>query len=892
MKIITLRAALFGACLLCVFSLRAQEEWEDPIAKTEYDSLLQLAAALPDDSVARKSYLFHQAGRRAYAGGVYPLAVSATQQALTLRQTDDQEHMDGLLVSAFNVGSYLSTMGDYKEANDYYTMVLDRAPNRKEGVALFQLASNYGKMGRFPAGEQAFSAAAKLAPFNDDSFLAGMLKQEAGRLQLNKNSRKGAKAAIGFLNEAIALFSEYDDTDAQIMQALYQSGWAYSDAGDYEASISQLRKAEGIADRLEVEGWERAPILTNLGLTYRKMGDLDKALKYYREALAAEEVDELNPPYKDVATDFDNISTLMLSLGQPDSALFFASKAIHWHLPDFNPSDPTVNPTLEEMSEGHLDLLIFLSDKARAHQAIADRGDIEHYEHALATYRRADELLDLMRQNQLLEDTRNYWRADARKLYEEAIDVAKAAGDPVSMFYFLEKARARLLLDELSAARAGEDLPEAIQERLAAAAMDTRRAGNGTVDRQHFRRLQDSVFAAFPAYATARVGSPPPDPARLNEIIGSRTLVEYFVGEDQTIALVWAADRGLEFVELAPPSAWRAELKAFRAELFAPGKTLSPDNARHLYEQLVAPLEIQLGRPVTIVPDGDLYLLPFGALLSNQPSEGNSYQNWPWLAGKHEIHYAFSAQLIDFARKQRGRGNGRALALAPVARLEDDDVFSRQLELPATLRTLRHLASVFPTDTLVNAAASTTAFRDNADAYSLIHLGTHAYLDRGGSFLLHDAINPRYTSEQLTGHNFRADLVVVGACETGLGETLLGEGVASLGRAFARRGAPGIAMSLWSINDGTTSELLNGMYDGLASGSGPSAALNDAGNRYRTDVTNPAFGHPYYWAGLVYYGPEMAIELGRGSGAWWPWGLGVAALGLAFLFLRRRSQTV
>lgn len=890
MKFLSLKTTLSGLCLLFIGSLAAQTEWEDPLTKTEYDSLLQLAAALPDDSVIQKSYLLHQAGRRAYAGGVYPLAVNATKEALTLRQTDEQEHMDGLLVSAFNVGSYLSTMGDYKEANDYYTMVLDRAPNRKEGVALFQLASNYGKMGRFPAGEQAFSAAAKLKPFSENNYHAGILKQQAARLQLNKNSRAGAQEATRLLDEAIVLFSDFDDTDLEIMQALYQSGWAYSDLGEYRSSIGQLTKAAALADMLDVEGWERAPILTNLGLTYRRMGDLDKALAYYRLALAAEDVGELTPPDAAVATDYDCISTLMLSLGQPDSALFYASEALRWRLPDFDSADPNSNPTTDQMTEGHLDLLLYLSDKARAHRAIADQGDTEHYGYALATYRRADELLDLMRQDQLLEDTRNYWRADARKLYDEAIDVAKAAGDPVSLFYFLEKARARLLLDELSAARAEEDLPEEVQERLNTAAAVTRRTGSGTVERRRFRRLQDSVFAAYPAYAAARIGNPPPDPARLKEIIGSRMLVEYFVSTDQTIALIWAEDRGLEFVELAPPSAWSESLKAFRAELLAPAKTISSENARFLYKQLIAPLEIEAGRLLTIVPDGDLYLLPFGALLAEDAPAGAPLQNWPWLAAANDIHYAFSVQLIDFARKQRGRGNGRALALAPVARLGNDKVFPRKLELPATLRTLRHLAGIFPTDTLVNAAASAAAFRENADAYSLIHLGTHAYLDGGGSFLLHDDTDGRYTGEELAAHRFRADLVVIGACETGLGETLLGEGVASLGRAFARQGAPGITMSLWSINDGTTAELLNGMYDGLAAGAGPAAALSQAGGRYRTEVTNPAFGHPYYWAGLVYYGPEMALDLGGSGVAWWPWLLAIGALGLGLLFFRGRGK--
>jgi CHAT domain-containing protein len=309
--------------------------------------------------------------------------------------------------------------------------------------------------------------------------------------------------------------------------------------------------------------------------------------------------------------------------------------------------------------------------------------------------------------------------------------------------------------------------------------------------------------------------------------------------------------------------------------------------ARRLYRQLIEPLGLTPGAPLTIVPDGNLYLLPFGALLAKDPPAEAPLRAWPWLAAEREIHYAFSVQLLDFARRRRGRGNGRVLALAPVARLVPGGVLPGRLELPATLRTVRHLAALLPTDTLINAAANRRAFRDTADAYSLIHLGTHAYLDEGGSFLLHDPAPARYTMTDLTEHQLRADLVVMGACETGLGESLYGEGVASLGRGFARRGAPGIMMSLWSINDAATAELLNAVYDGLADGRGPSAALHGAGLGYRKAVTNPAFGHPYYWAGMVYYGPEAGLDFG-GGWSWW-WGvLLVGTLLLGYLGLRSR----
>jgi CHAT domain-containing protein len=653
-------------------------------------------------------------------------------------------------------------------------------------------------------------------------------------------------------------------------------GWAYTEAEQYENAIAELTSARDLALELEIYDTDLSSIYSNLGMAYRRSGRPQEALAEYEKALAVEATyDEPGGPNILIASCFDNIATVYLEAGQPDSALLYTQRALARTVKGFNPTDSHELPALDEMTGFRQSLIIFLQDKARAQVAIARNGATENFESALATYRRADELLDLMRQDQLLEDTRTFWRADARTLYERAIDAAVAAGDPVSAFYFLEKARARLLLDELSADRAGEKLPETVRDRLDAAARQTRLSANDPVELQRFRSLQDSIFTAFPSYAEARMGAAPPDPARLAEILGAdRTLVAYFVTEKRTLALRWSEKQGLEFVELPPPDRWRDRLKAYRQSLTDPNGTIAATDARYLYAQLVAPLKLEPGDALTIVPDGDLYLLPFGALLTDVPAtEQVDYQRWPWLAAEHDIHYAFSVQLLDFARARRGRGNGRALALAPVARLQPGGPLDPKLELPATLRTVRHIAGLFPADTLINAQASPEAFRRDADAYSLLHLGTHAYLDEGGSFLLHGQPGAQqYAINNLADHNLQADLVVMGACETGLGKQLVGEGVASLGRGFARRGAPALVMSLWSIDDATTAELLNATYDGLAAGSGPAAALFAAGNNYRTNVTNPRFGHPYYWAGLVYYGPEVPLEMGAaGGGYWWLW---------------------
>ncbi|MBC6994780.1 CHAT domain-containing protein [Neolewinella lacunae] len=864
-------------------------------ARSAYDSLYQLAETYPDDSIARKSWLLHQAGRQASADGDLPAAVAATQRALELRLSDEINFTDEVLVSAFNIGSFLSIQGAYRDGLEYYNMVLRRSPNRKVGQALFQVGFNNGAMGEFTAGVRAMEAAAKLPPFSEDDYTLGFLKMELGHLHVRKGNPEGGRAAIPVLHEALALFAGFEDSDYERMLCLNYLGWAYLEAGAPDEAIRQLSTAEKLAKSLEIYDEDLSAIYGNLGLAHRRAHRPELALDYYRRALRVEKAqgEDVQPPNAAIATFLDNISTAKLASGQPDSALHYAREALRWGVKDYRPSPNTAdNPALELLRDQPLSLLIFLQDKARAHYALGQRGAPAEYQAALATYRRADELLDQMRRDQLLEDTRNYWRADARALYVEALTVAVAAQDAAAAFYFMEKARARLLLDELSAGRAIELLPEASRERLQAAARATRQAGNTPVDLQRFRQLQDSIFTAFPAYAAASIGASPPAATALKTLLGDRALVEYFIADDLAVALVWSHAQGLQIIELSPPRGWQPTLRTWLQEVANPDQQLSAAAAKRLYDVLIAPLGLPAGAPLLIVPDGDLYLLPFGALLTGLPAEQAGYQDWPWLAAERSVHYAFSVQLLDFARLHRGRGNGRALGLAPVARLGPKDSLDVHLELPATLRTVRHLARLFPTDTLVNADAHRAAFRARADAYSLIHLGTHAYLEDGGSFLLHNAAKPRYTMLDLAEHQLLADLVVIGACETGKGDQLLGEGIASLGRGFARRGAPSLVMSLWSIDDATTGELLQDMYSELALGAGPGTGLHNAAKRYLATVTHPGFGHPYYWAGLVYYGPDLAVETG-GTGGWpaWIWALlGVGGLlVLAGWIFRRRK---
>jgi CHAT domain-containing protein len=183
--------------------------------------------------------------------------------------------------------------------------------------------------------------------------------------------------------------------------------------------------------------------------------------------------------------------------------------------------------------------------------------------------------------------------------------------------------------------------------------------------------------------------------------------------------------------------------------------------------------------------------------------------------------------------------------------------------------------------------------------YRIVHFATHGFVNyQHPEFsglvlsLVDEKGNPQDGFLRLADiYNLKlpVDLVVLSACNTGLGKEVKGEGLIGLTRGFMYAGAGGVVASLWKVDDDATAELMKHFYDGMfKKGMTPSGALRDAQLRM---LQQQRWQGPYYWAAFVIQGQYNQNEMLRpGLNPVWIILLATAISGIAILFFMRRRR--
>jgi CHAT domain-containing protein len=327
------------------------------------------------------------------------------------------------------------------------------------------------------------------------------------------------------------------------------------------------------------------------------------------------------------------------------------------------------------------------------------------------------------------------------------------------------------------------------------------------------------------------------------------------------------------------------------------------NDSHALYEFLLKNSLLDLPKDVNslmIIPDGKLTYFPFELLLPEKPKKDAviSYSSsaMPYLFNNYNISYGFSATVVNLTHQKTKQSNTGAPAIFAPSFSNEYIAENRSCQednlsyLQCNTTEGERIKSLISGDIFTGDLASIQKFRQVASNSSILHLATHACVDEenadGNKIFFTDTY---LTNEDLNTVGVNADLVVLSACDTGLGKLIKGEGLMSLSRGFLCAGAASTVMSLWSVDDCATSDLMVNFYKELKDGKDKSTALKNAKLNYLAQA-DKLHQHPYFWAPFVLSGNVNPIESIASTSSFLYFGLGAVFLLLLAFFGYQRMK--
>ena len=403
---------------------------------------------------------------------------------------------------------------------------------------------------------------------------------------------------------------------------------------------------------------------------------------------------------------------------------------------------------------------------------------------------------------------------------------------------------------------------------------------------QTHSQILDKMKMEYPNYYQLKYNLQPTNlqAAKANLLGDDHAILEYFVGEKNIYALVISKNME-EVVEIKrdfPLRNWISQMRGGIFDYFSDRASntnyqLSEKNyaahAHLLFQHLIEPIAPLLPKRVTIIPDGEMNYIPFDCLLTSEVAENTSPKDYPYLIHEHLISYAFSAAILK-SMKNRVKDKKVTGVLVIAPSFGDTDKYIASADRRSGVGPLRfNMQEAKAVNHLVGGAlllgneATKHAFLERASQFQILHLSTHGKAsDRFGEqpfivFAEDETDNelPHLYASELNWLGLQADLVVLSACESGLGQLKKGEGIISLARGFLGAGARSTVSTLWAVDDEATMTFMQLFYKNLKSGIPKDEALHFAKLHFIENMPE-AHAHPFHWAAFTASGDMSPLQ--------------------------------
>ncbi|WP_299714430.1 CHAT domain-containing protein [uncultured Tenacibaculum sp.] len=722
------------------------------------------------------------------------------------------------------LGNCYQDLGNFKKSIDFYEKGIDLLKNYGKRNSIITNCINLASSCNFIKDQKKIKKGIKYLNYADSLY------------EKNKNNlRKDLKHNL--INSLANLFGRLgnENTDKSLKY--------------YQKNIKSLRKTKDLYLYLTY---------TNYGETL--LNNNKDSAKYYLDLAIKENP---NSSYNDKiikASTYRNLGYLHLKSQELHNGLSYINKSLNL---SFGTKNTTPNKTQLIKTNRRFNVLKTLNIKIKIlKQLYFKNKNSKFLNQIIETVNISDQLVEIILEDSTESSTQFSWRNDVSKIYNYGIYAARVLGDDDLQFQYLEKNKAFLLTQSINDNNYSLNLPNHIVNKelhykkqileFESKISESKQLRDSLFDiKFNYQNFKDSIQLAYPKHFESKQKVQLTSLDKVQKTINDNTIIISYALQDEEIidnissGLLISKNKTIPFA-ISNIHTLQKNLNLYRQLIAKPLNTKEEINkfnkvSHYLYQNLFPTKEIQeliKGKQLTIIPDNQLQNIPFEAFITDISS--NSY-----LIEDNDISYAYSMSFSDINNNIERTQTKEFAAFAPI-NFENQKLTSLEYSEKEINTISDNLNGLSLTG---NSVTKDSFFKNAADA-RIIHLATHADISKKP--VIHFSKDSLNLHELYTYKN-NADLVVLSACETNLGELKKGEGILNLARGFFYSGSKSVVSSLWKVNDVATTSLMTDFYANLKDHQSKSEALNNAKRDYLKTHTLSEKS-PYYWASFILIG--------------------------------------
>ena len=662
----------------------------------------------------------------------------------------------------------------------------------------------------------------------------------------------------------------------------------------------------------------KAFVLNNLGQNAFLQNYFEEAEKYEMQALKIYQ-NNYGKKHPDIATVYNQLGTIYEAKEKFSKALDFYQNAIQANTLNFQSNKINENPLPTDYLNADV-LLLSLSLKARALELKYNQKTLllNDLKDAIETLLIADKLIENIRNLRINKQDKIALGNRAAEIYEMGLRISYTISEfPLrkqkyreQAFYFAERNKASVLLAAIADTKAKHfaGIPDSllekeqnIQTQIAYFEQQIQTYPISTTT------IQDSVLLylrselinyqsqakeftsllekKYPNYFSLKYNTQIADIPKIQVKLDEKTALILYAqtnnqGDNSQIYAFLITKNDLQ-INMIAEKELESDLVYLRNSIEYQSYDDFITASSLLSEQLLffdIPSSIQ---KIVIIPEGNMGKIPFDALFDEEMSQkvdrknidiqNEEYSKLPFLIKKYKISYSYSATLFIEKKETKEYKDSSIFLFAPI------DFESNELpNLKGTAEEVKQIDSLFHQKNISTSlytykkADKAILFSDSLKNHRFIHLATHGKVNQDNPdlsqiFLTNtDGTTGSLFASDIYSLQIGAELVMMSACETGLGKTSKGEGIVGLTRAWFYAGADNLTVSLWQVSDEATNKLATNFYRNNLESFQTNTSQNSSFQKidYSTSLQkaklslleNEKFSAPYYWAAFILIG--------------------------------------